>query len=97
MYRLLSAATGVAILGLASATPMIAQADPADRNLPTVELQQSYQETAHWAKLYIEANGFSNVQNLRKDLGGWTATATQGGRTFAIDLDEAGGVREHKG
>jgi periplasmic protein CpxP/Spy len=46
-------------------------------------------------KSKIEANGYSNVTNLKQDAtGDWTAKATKGGKQVALSVDSKGTVKE---
>ena len=45
------------------------------------------------AKAHIEARGFTNVANLKKDANGiWRGNATKGGATVPVSLDYQGNV-----
>ncbi len=46
-------------------------------------------------KSKLEANGYSNVTNLKQDAtGDWTAKATKGGKQIAVMVDSKGTVKE---
>jgi hypothetical protein len=46
-------------------------------------------------KSKIEANGYSNVTNLKQDsTGNWTANATKGGQQVAVSVDSKGTVKQ---
>ena len=46
-------------------------------------------------KTKIEASGYSNVTDLKKDgTGDWTAKATKGGKQVAVMVDSKGTVKE---
>lgn len=91
-----------ATLLLAGLSPLgssvaMAQSSGQAASAPTVEIEQSYQLLGEWAKDYLQSRGYTNVQNLKKDPGGWTATAMKNGQRINIDLDTAGGIHERKG
>jgi len=46
-------------------------------------------------KSKLEANGYSNVTNLKQDnAGNWTGRATKGGQQVAVQVDARGMVKE---
>jgi len=42
----------------------------------------------------IQTDGYTNVQDLRKNKGGWTATAQEGGKPVSLHIDSLGNVRK---
>jgi hypothetical protein len=42
----------------------------------------------------IQTDGYTNVQDLRKNKGGWTATAREGGKPVSLHIDSLGNVRK---
>jgi len=42
----------------------------------------------------IQTDGYTNVKDLRKEKGGWTATAMEGGKPVSLRVDNLGNVRK---
>jgi hypothetical protein len=71
--------------------PPAAQTKPA---MPTTPSSAALTETQ--AKARIEAQGFSNVSELKKDSQGmWNATAMKDGKAVHLSLDARGQVNQH--
>ena len=44
-------------------------------------------------KQQLEQQGYTNVQNIRKDRTGWTAKAKKGGQQVTVNIDSNGQVK----
>jgi hypothetical protein len=42
----------------------------------------------------IQTDGYTNVKDLRKEKGAWTATAMEGGKPVSLRVDSIGNVRK---
>jgi len=42
----------------------------------------------------IETDGYTNVQDLRKDKSGWTAAAMESGKPVSLHIDSLGNIRK---
>ena len=42
----------------------------------------------------IRTDGYTNVKDLRKEKGAWTATAMEGGKPVSLRVDNLGNVRK---
>jgi len=42
----------------------------------------------------IQTDGYTNVKDLRKEKGAWTATAMEGGKPVSLRVDNLGNVRK---
>lgn len=42
----------------------------------------------------IQTDGYTNVQDLRRDKSGWTATAMESGKPVSLHIDSLGNVRK---
>jgi len=73
------------------ANPPAAQTQPA---APTAPSSAAVTETQ--AKAHIEAQGFTNVSELKKDAQGmWSAKAMKDGKAVQLSLDARGNVAQH--
>lgn len=82
-------ATG-AVAQTSTTSPMPAPNAPADANAP---LPGANSFTEGQAKSRLEANGYTNVTNLKKDDNGvWKGTATNAGAQVNVSVDYRGNI-----
>ena len=97
-------ATLLAAAGIAHAQTSTTPSSPSGTTPPSTSTMPSTGGSASGSagamsmsavKTKIEASGYSNVTNLKKDsTGDWTAHATKGGKQVAVMVDSKGTVKE---
>ena len=77
-----------------AAPPAATQTKPATSSAPTTPSAAAMTETQ--AKARIEAQGYANVSELKKDTRGmWTAKAMKDGKSHQVSLDTRGQITQH--
>ena len=90
----LTAGTALAQYGKEPANPPVTQSKPATPSTPGAAATAAM--TEQQAKARIEAQGYTNVSQLKKDAQGmWSARAMKDGKSSEVSLDTRGQVIQH--
>jgi Peptidase propeptide and YPEB domain len=91
MIKLTTSATAAALV-LAASSLAFAATDHTGATTRSRTSAASINKTQ--AMNEIKTDGYTNVQDLRKDKSGWTAAAMESGKPVSLRIDSLGNVRK---